>query len=269
MSFYVYCHTNLINNKKYFGITGQKLPKNRWGYHGRNYNEQHQPYFARAISKYGWDNFSHEILAEGLEEAEAKKLEINLIAKYKTTDPNFGYNISCGGDGNTKYPTEELKKLAVARHKAKGWAIRKHKLHTDKEAHKQALATRRVWYNRVKDTQEYRTQYQQYSKKARQNYKQKLENNPELAKQLKEKHAQLSRERYLNDPQVKAARLEASKKQHAKVLEIKKALRKLYEKNSEIFSAEDVLLFKGSKQSNSITKLSNLLNKYLIVLEED
>lgn len=262
MSFYVYCHTNLLNNKKYFGITGQKTPEDRWGYQGRNYNKQHQPHFARAINKYGWDGFSHEIVAEGLKEDDAKMLEIDLIAKHKTTDPDFGYNISCGGNGNTKYSTEELKKAAITKHRAKGWAVRKYKLHTDTEAHTQALATRRAWYHQVKNDPEFKTRYQKYYKKAKQNYKQKLADNPELAEQAKERHAQLSKEKYLNDPQVRTARLEASKKQHAKVLEIKKALRKLYEENPNDFLAEDVMFFKGSKQSNSITKLLKVLDEY-------
>lgn len=57
------------------------------------------PYFWRAIVKYGWDNFRHEIVAEGLTEEEAKQREKDLIVAYKTQNPSCGYNFTDGGDG--------------------------------------------------------------------------------------------------------------------------------------------------------------------------
>ena len=55
----VYLHTNLINNKKYVGITSQSLAS-RWGHNGHNYKRQKK--FYNAIQKYSWENFSHELL---------------------------------------------------------------------------------------------------------------------------------------------------------------------------------------------------------------
>jgi group I intron endonuclease len=113
-AFVVYCHTNKINNKKYIGITCQE-PEVRWGYNGNNY-KQAQPYFARAIHKYGWDSFSHEILFEGLTAQEASDKEIELIASYNTYvgDPNCqGYNLTRGGFGGVKYLTEEDRRQAI------------------------------------------------------------------------------------------------------------------------------------------------------------
>ena len=48
--------------KSYIGQTVEK-PEKRWN-HGRNYTKQHNAdtKFARAIKKYGWENFSHEII---------------------------------------------------------------------------------------------------------------------------------------------------------------------------------------------------------------
>lgn len=91
----VYMHTNKTNNKVYVGITGQK-PKRRW-HHGGGY--QTQQYFWRAIQKYGWDGFEHIIFAENLTKEEACKMEKLLIALYDTTNRNYGYNISTGGEG--------------------------------------------------------------------------------------------------------------------------------------------------------------------------
>lgn len=91
----VYMHTNKINGKKYVGITS-KEPHKRWGKNGIHYKSQ---LFYRAINKYGWDKFEHEILFTNLEEKEAKQKEIELIKKYKSKNRNFGYNLTDGGDG--------------------------------------------------------------------------------------------------------------------------------------------------------------------------
>jgi hypothetical protein len=76
----IYCHTNKINNKKYIGLTCQ-TPKDRWD-SGHGYRSNR--YFWSAIKKYGWHNFSHEILFDGLSQEEAKLKEIELISNYST-----------------------------------------------------------------------------------------------------------------------------------------------------------------------------------------
>lgn len=91
----VYMHTNKINGKKYIGITS-KEPIRRWGLRGQGYKTQ---YFKRAIDKYSWDNFEHEILYMDLTEEDAKRKEVELIKKYNTKNRNFGYNLTDGGDG--------------------------------------------------------------------------------------------------------------------------------------------------------------------------
>lgn len=102
----VYCHTNVSNGKKYFGITSQE-PKSRWGTNGRNYQDK-CPRFWNAIQKYGWDSFEHEIIAIGLTKEEACTLEINLISQYRTQEKAHGYNILEGGDA--PLITDDVKK---------------------------------------------------------------------------------------------------------------------------------------------------------------
>ena len=41
----------------------------------------------------------HEIVADGLSEKEARKMEDDLITQYKNNDPEFGYNITGGHIG--------------------------------------------------------------------------------------------------------------------------------------------------------------------------
>lgn len=95
------------SKKVYIGITSQD-PLKRWG-NGCNYAKQ--PYFYSAIKKYGWENIKHEILFDNLTEDEAKQKEVELIAKYRSMDKNFGYNLTQGGDGVKGYvPTEETKR---------------------------------------------------------------------------------------------------------------------------------------------------------------
>jgi len=95
-TWYVYMHTNKINNKKYIGITGQDRYWDRWRSDGSGYKTQ---VFGRAIEKYGWNNFNHEILREVKTESEACELEQYYIQKYNSNNKDFGYNISIGGEG--------------------------------------------------------------------------------------------------------------------------------------------------------------------------
>lgn len=103
----VYEHVS-PSNKRYFGITSMNV-KRRWS-NGHGY--KHNPYFYRAIQKYGWDNFHHNILFENLSADDAKEKEKYLIAKYNTTDSKFGYNITDGGEGaNGLHHSEETKRI--------------------------------------------------------------------------------------------------------------------------------------------------------------
>lgn len=91
----VYKHTS-PNGKCYIGITSNN-PLIRWS-NGNGYSGQ--PYFFRAIMKYGWDNIKHEILFSDLSKEEACQKEIELIKFHKSNNPNYGYNISTGGEGS-------------------------------------------------------------------------------------------------------------------------------------------------------------------------
>jgi hypothetical protein len=105
-SFKVYMHTS-PNGKRYIGITCQEDSKRRWGSNGCGYKDNE--YFWKAIKKYGWDNFQHEILFEGLTEVESKQKEIELIAFYDTTNKSNGYNITPGGDYNINVTPKPVK----------------------------------------------------------------------------------------------------------------------------------------------------------------
>ena len=101
----VYMHTNKINGKVYIGKTCQE-PKKRYGSNGACYKQC--PHFYKAIKKYGWDNFEHEIVMSGLSANEASSMEQILIVLFDSRNPEKGYNISAGGDG---MQSEDSKRL--------------------------------------------------------------------------------------------------------------------------------------------------------------
>lgn len=110
MRYCVYCHTNKINGKRYVGITSQK-PEARWR-NGNGYkNNEH---FFRAIEKYGWHNFYHEILYTELSKEDAEKLEIDIISEYQSANPMHGYNIEKGGNSTDKFTDDIKKKISNA-----------------------------------------------------------------------------------------------------------------------------------------------------------
>ena len=101
----IYCHTNKLNGKKYIGQTKQSLE--RRFEKGRAY--KHCVLFYKAIQKYGWKNFEHEILETNLSLEDANVREAYYISLYCLTDPQKGYNIYTGGKNFKHIITEETK----------------------------------------------------------------------------------------------------------------------------------------------------------------
>lgn len=127
--FTVYMHKNKTNGKVYIGYTGRKV-NIRWGKNGYKYLETYKngqyyhPKFAKAIIKYGWDNFEHIIIRNNIETIEeAHKLEQELIALYQATNDLYGYNMTDGGEGMSgRHPSEETRqKMSCAKIGKEPW----------------------------------------------------------------------------------------------------------------------------------------------------
>ncbi len=101
----VYKHVS-PTGKVYIGITKRK-PQKRWN-SGHGYESNR--YFYRAILKYGWDSFEHEIIETGLTQAEAVEKERYYIRLYDSTNPERGYNIEAGGICGAAKFTEAMRK---------------------------------------------------------------------------------------------------------------------------------------------------------------
>ena len=133
MSLYcVYVHTNKVNGKRYVGITSQNVAR-RWRNGNGYYENEH---FYAAIQKYGWDNFTHEIIKAGLTKDEACALERSTIAKYNSDDWRHGYNKSSGGERpaqGVRHSEETKRKMSEAH---KGIVFSEERKHNMSEAAK-------------------------------------------------------------------------------------------------------------------------------------
>lgn len=114
MDYSVYVHT-FPNGKRYVGITSQ-TPGRRWK-NGHAYQNQH--YVWNAINKYGWHNIRHDVLYTGLTKFEACAIEQKLIADWKTTEKEHGYNIAIGGQSGWlgRHHSEETRQKMSKSHK--------------------------------------------------------------------------------------------------------------------------------------------------------
>lgn len=104
---YIYCFTNLINNKKYIGSTISQ-PNIRYNQHIYNatHETSHQYNYPlyQAIRKYGIENFSFEIIEQkDCSEFEIRQLEQKYIIQLNTLSPN-GYNQTL----NTEHPINDI-----------------------------------------------------------------------------------------------------------------------------------------------------------------
>ena len=92
----VYMHILLNDKRKYIGLTKHGSNPNRRWKNGRAYSNQ--SYFFRAINKYGWSAFRHEILFKNLTKEQAINKEQALIKLFQTQNPKYGFNVTSGGE---------------------------------------------------------------------------------------------------------------------------------------------------------------------------
>ena len=97
------------NGKVYIGKTNRDIKK-RFG-NGCNY--QNNPPFYEYIKEVGWDNIKVDIIAENLDNEQAKIIETQNIEKYQSFIESKGFNRSKGeGTLGMTRPEDERKKIS-------------------------------------------------------------------------------------------------------------------------------------------------------------
>lgn len=112
----IYCFYNIINDKVYIGQANNIGCRIQC--HLANLNDG--LYFHNAIKKYGYKNFKIFLLERFLyiDKDAQNKSEVYFISKFKSKEPEYGYNLTEGGEGHLGVKiTEETKLKLKASHK--------------------------------------------------------------------------------------------------------------------------------------------------------
>lgn len=155
--YYVYIITNLINGKKYIGMSINKKKWFRKNYYGSG------KLIKQAIIKYGKENFIKEVVKEFENEDECRKYERYLIKTNNAVDDPSYYNMSPGGYGGAykghSVSDETRKKISIAK-KGKGHSEETRKLISQKisgyiwkkeDIEKRAISIKKYWDNISED----------------------------------------------------------------------------------------------------------------------
>lgn len=104
----IYSATNQLDGKVYVGQTTGSL-KNRRYFHEYDSMKGSTLLFHRALRKYGFESFDWQVIDQAETEQELNDKEKYWIQFYKSFDPQFGYNLTMGGQ-NGSCPNEETKR---------------------------------------------------------------------------------------------------------------------------------------------------------------
>ena len=106
----IYRITNSVNGKAYIGQTRHDAEKTRISKH---FTGNGNRIIKRAIEKYGKENFTYEILHDGIIPEFLDTLEKEAIEEFNTLAPH-GYNLTTGGEGGSR-SKETCRKISKAR----------------------------------------------------------------------------------------------------------------------------------------------------------
>jgi group I intron endonuclease len=130
----IYKITNLVNGKIYIGQTKQK-PERRWSRHKHNSkNNINGSLIAKAIRKYGEENFTFETIDHAECTESLNKLEEKYINELNCLTPN-GYNIEAYNIGDKIISEDTKTKLA--------------KINTNKKKNNSSSKYMGVYYNKT------------------------------------------------------------------------------------------------------------------------
>lgn len=109
----IYKITNNINDKIYIGQTTRSLLERIIGYKQEVKWQPDARPIIRAMNKYGFTNFSFEIIHDNIQsQKELDELEKYYIKKYSSLVSQNGYNVELGGNGVGKHSEETKRKIS-------------------------------------------------------------------------------------------------------------------------------------------------------------
>ena len=114
---YIYKITNLINGKIYIGQVYNKSIIDRFNRHCDGASNTSKSYLARAIHKYGKENFKVEQIEECYSVQELNEREKYWIAYYNSTNGSIGYNLTPGGEGGNTYLCKTEEEMSIIKSK--------------------------------------------------------------------------------------------------------------------------------------------------------
>lgn len=96
----IYKITNIINGKVYIGLTNNfnRRMNEHFATSSNSDSSKYNHHLYASIRKYGWENFDKTILEEKLTRIEANEREKFWIESYQSSDRDFGYNLTEGGE---------------------------------------------------------------------------------------------------------------------------------------------------------------------------
>lgn len=107
----IYKITNTINSKIYIGQTIKKLSERIHG-HLADVKRNRNTKIARAIRKYGFENFNFEVIDYALFQEQLNELEKKYIKLFNSNTNQFGYNLLSGGNQGGKHSEETKLKIS-------------------------------------------------------------------------------------------------------------------------------------------------------------
>src|SRR5258708_39931387 len=97
-NYQIYIHQNILNLKIYVGVTTHiqdRWANQKWAAFNINYIYYNSPFY-KAIRKYGWDNFTHQVIENHINKQEALDAERFWIEYFRSNikvfGTNYGYN---------------------------------------------------------------------------------------------------------------------------------------------------------------------------------